>query len=47
MEHFCYRGRCGISESKSSKEELAWVTDKWFQFLSNVMLLKTVIPLRN
>ena len=29
------------------KEELAWATDKWLWVISNAMLFKTVIPLRN
>ena len=34
MEHFSYRGGCSL------QEELTWVTDKQFQFISTVMLLK-------
>ena len=33
--------------SKSLKEELAWAIDKWLQLISNKMLFKIVIPLRN
>ena len=29
------------------KEKLAWVTDKWLKVISNKMLFKTVVPLRN
>ena len=29
------------------KKELAWATDKRLQVISNIMLFKTVIPLRN
>ena len=29
------------------KEELAWAIDKWFQVISNKMLFKTVMWLRN
>ena len=29
------------------KEELAWVIDKWLWVISNKMLFKTVVPLRN
>ena len=29
------------------KEELAWAIDKQLQVVSNTMLFKTVIPLRN
>ena len=33
--------------SKSLKEELAWATNKQVQVISNIMLVKTVMPLRN
>ena len=36
-----------VRVSKSLKEELAWATDKWLQVISNIMLVKTVMPLRN
>ena len=29
------------------KEELVWVTDTWLWVISNVILFKLVIPLRN
>ena len=29
------------------KEELAWATDKWLWVISNIMLLKIAISLRN
>ena len=29
------------------KEELAWVTDEWVWIISNIILLKIVIALRN
>ena len=45
MEYFSYKGGHGICISRSLKEELDWAVDKWFQFISNVMLFKTVIPL--
>ena len=32
---------------KGLKEELAWITDKRLQVISNKMLFKTVLPLRN
>ena len=32
---------------KAFKTRLAWDTDKWFQFTSNVILLKIGIPVRN
>ena len=37
----------GIHVLRRLKEELAWATDKRLQVISNVMLVKTVIPLRN
>ena len=47
MEHFSYKGGCGIhgrSRIKAFKEELAWAIDKcedkWLQVVSNAMLLK-------
>ena len=45
MEKFSYKGVCYVHVSRYVKEELAWAIDKQFQFISNVMLLKTVIPL--
>ena len=45
---FSYKGVCvGVHVSRRLKEELAWATDKWLQVISNTMLFKTVIPLRN
>ena len=32
---------------KQLKEELAWAIDKQFQVISNTMLFKTVVSLRN
>lgn len=32
---------------KVFKAKLAWATDKWFQFTSNVIILKIVISVRN
>ena len=32
---------------RNLKEELAWAIDKWLQVISNVMLFKTAILLRN
>ena len=29
------------------KVELAWAVDKWLQVISNIMLFKTVISVRN
>ena len=34
-------------ESRRLKEELAWVIDKRLRDISNKMLFKTVVPLRN
>ena len=36
-----------VSILRHLKEELAWPTDKWNQVIGNIVLLKTVIPLRN
>ena len=36
-----------VNISRRLKEELAWAIDKWLQVISNIMLLETVIPLRN
>ena len=50
MVRFSYKGGCGVRERtllKSLKEELAWAIDKQLQLISNKMLLKIVIPLRN
>ena len=32
---------------KHLKEELGWANDKWLQVISNKIVIKTVIPLRN
>ena len=36
-----------IHVSRRLKEELAWVIDKRLRVISNKMLFKTVVPLRN
>ena len=36
-----------VRVSKSLREELAWAIDKGLRVVSNKMLFKTVIPLRN
>ena len=36
-----------IQVSRRLKEKLAWVIDKWLQVISNKMLFKTIVPLRN
>ena len=36
-----------VCVSRHLKGELAWATDKWLWVISNKMLFKTVIPLRN
>ena len=36
-----------VHVSKRLEEELVWATYKRFQVISNIMLFKTVIPLRN
>ena len=50
MKHFSYEGGCymhGYTRIKVFQKELAWDTDKWLQVINNIMLFKTVIPLRN
>ena len=50
MKHFSYKGECGIRErthSKHLKEELVWAIYEWLWVISNGILFKTVIPLRN
>ena len=37
----------GVHVSRRLKEELVRATDKELQVISNIMLFKTVIPLRN
>ena len=37
----------GVHVSRHLKEELAWTTYKWLLVISNIMLFKTVIALRN
>ena len=39
--------KMGVQVSRHLKEELAWAIDKWLQFIRNIMLFKTAIPLRN
>ena len=36
-----------ICVSRRLKEELAWVIDKQLRVISNKLLFKTVVPLRN
>ena len=42
----CMGIHMGIHISWYLKEELAWAIDKLLQVISNIMLFKTVIPLR-
>ena len=37
----------GVHVLKCLKEELVWATDKRLWVISNIILFKTVIPLRN
>ena len=39
--------RVGVHVSRRLKEELAWATDKRVQVISNIMLFKSIIALRN
>ena len=50
MEHFSIKvgvAYMNVCVSKQLKEELAWAIDKWLRVISNKMLFKTVVPLRN
>ena len=38
--------KVNIRVSRHLKEELAWAIDKWLRLIINIMLFKTVIPLR-
>ena len=49
MEHFSYKGGCGVHERmfiKTFKEELVWAIDKWLQLIINAMLFKTVTSVK-
>ena len=49
-ERFSYKGGygcVGVHIPRRLKEELAWATDKWLQVINNIILFKTVTPLRN
>ena len=50
-EHFSCKGGCGMCRhihiSRQLKEELTWATDKQLKVISNIMLFKRLIPLRN
>ena len=41
------RGMLDVHVSRHLKEELAWATYKQLRVISNIMLFKTVIPIRN
>ena len=50
MECFSYKGGYVVCEHmciEAFKRELAWAIDKWLQVISNKMLFKTVVTLRN
>ena len=53
MERFSYKGGCGagmpvnVHVPRHLKEELAWVINKRLRVISNKMLFKTVVSLRN
>ena len=50
MERFSYKGGCGVrghTRIETIKRKAAWATDKRLQVISNIILFKTVIPLRN
>ena len=49
-EYFNYKDGCGICECihiEAFKKALAWVTGKQLWVISNIMLFKAIIPLRN
>ena len=49
-KRFSYKGGCGArgrTRIEAFKKELAWATYKRLRVISNIMLFKTVIPLRN
>ena len=49
-KRFSYKGGCGgrgRSRIEALKEELAWATYRRLRVISNIMLFKTIIPLRN
>ena len=49
MERLGYKGGCGVRERtciETFKEELCQAIDKWARLIINIMLFKTVIPLR-
>ena len=49
MERFSYKGGSGVRRHihiKAFKKEEAWAVNKWLWVISNIMLFKTVIPLR-
>ena len=48
-KRFSHKGGCGVhgrTRIEVLKEELTWATYKQFQVISNIMLFKTVIPLK-
>ena len=48
MVYFNYKGGCDIHKCITiwAFKKLAWATDKLLEVISNIMLFKTVIPLR-
>ena len=44
MKQFSYKGGCGVH---GYLKELAWATYKQVHVISNIILFKTVMPLRN
>ena len=47
MEHFSHKDGCGVMCIEALEEELALATNKWLQVISNIMLYKIIIPIRN
>ena len=49
MERFSYKGATyvGVHIWGHLKDKLPWAIDKWIRIISNIMLIKTVTPLRH
>ena len=46
-EHFSYKGGCGMIHIKAFKRRASLATYKRLHVISNIMLFKTVMPVRN
>ena len=47
MEPFSYKGGYEVTHIEHLKEEFALATHEWLWVISNTMLCKTVMPVRN